>query len=265
MQEIKSILISLIEVGPHRQRTEGEDEEQYELTASVKRVGIIEPIIVVSKDDRFSLVAGHRRIAAAAAAGLAEIPAIVRAGTEAENAEVRFAENFFRKDLSAVERAAAIRECLDNGTMTIEELAKSFHKKEAWVTAQASMTTWAPEVLDAIHYGKISVAAGRNLALIDEPQYRAFLLNNAIENGASARATAAWLQGYQLSRPPEAALTMKPVDGVQPAAAIIPQAPCMFCGGMFRTDALNFLGSCGVCLARFQQAQQMADQPKPGG
>jgi len=265
MQEIKSLLISLIEVGPHRQRTEGEDEEIQELTASVRRVGIIEPIIVVPKDDRFLLVAGHRRIAAAAAAGLTEIPAIVREGTEAETAEVRFAENFFRLDLSPVERAAAIRECLDAGTMTIEELAKSFHKKEQWVTNQASMTTWAPEILDAIHYRKISVAAGRNLALIGDHQYRAFLLTNAVENGASARVTAAWLQGFQLSRPPEEALNTPPVDGVQPAAIIVPQAPCLFCCGTFRTDALNYMGVCGECLARFQQAQQNVDQQKPGG
>ncbi|GAJ13309.1 unnamed protein product, partial [marine sediment metagenome] len=74
MQEILSIAINKIEVGPHRQRSEGEDEELQELTASIRRVGVLVPVIVVPKDDRFLLVAGHRRIAAATAAALAEVP-----------------------------------------------------------------------------------------------------------------------------------------------------------------------------------------------
>ncbi len=265
MQEIQSIPILKIEVGQHRQRSEGEDDEIQEIAASIKRIGIIEPVIVVRKGDAFLLLAGHRRIAAASVAGLAEIPAIIREGTEAENAEVSFAENFFSLDLSPVERAAAIRECLDNGTMNIEDLAKVFHRTEQWITAQAGMTTWAPEVLQAIHSKRISVSAGRNLAMIDDPQHRAFLLNNAVENGASARVTAAWLQGYQLSRPPAEDLAAMPVDGPQPAAIIVPQAPCLFCCNTFRCDALNYMGVCGGCLGRFQQAQQNVDQQKSGG
>ncbi|MBA7563310.1 Nucleoid occlusion protein [subsurface metagenome] len=265
MLKVESIPIVKIEVGQHRQRSEGEDEEIQELTASIRRVGVLVPIIVVPKDDRFLLVAGHRRIAAAAAAGLAEVPAIVREGNEAENAEVCFAENFFSLDLSPVERAAAIRECLDNGTMNIEELAKVFHRTEQWVTAQANLTKWAPEVLHAIHTKRISVSAGRNLALIDDPQYRAFLLNNAVENGASARATAAWLQHYQLSRPPAEVLAAVSVDGPQPAAIVIPQGPCLFCCHTFRTDALNFMGVCSQCLANFQQARETVDQQPSGG
>ncbi|MBA7648717.1 Nucleoid occlusion protein [subsurface metagenome] len=265
MLTVESIPIAKIEVGPHRQRSEGEDEEIQEIAASIKRVGVVEPIIVARKGDTFSLVAGHRRIAAAAVAGLAEIPAIIREGTEAENAEVRFAENFFRRDLSPVEQAGAIRECLDDGIMNIEELAKGFHRTEQWITAQANLTTWAPEVLHAIHNKRISVSAGRNLAMIDDPQYRAFLLNNAVENGASARVTAAWLQAYQLSGHAQVELNAIPVDGPQPAAIVIPMAPCMFCVQTFRTDALNYMPVCGQCLAQFQQAREKVDQPKPGG
>lgn len=257
--------INKIKVGKHRQRTEGEDEDLQELTASIKRVGVLVPLIVVDKDGAFLLVAGHRRIAAAQAAGLTEIPVLITEGTEADNAEVSFAENFFRRDLSPVEQAAAIRECIDNGIMNIEELAKGFHRSEQWITAQANLTTWAPEVLHAIHNKRISVSAGRNLALIDDPQYRAFLLNNAVENGASARVTAAWLQAYQLSGHAHADLDTIPVDGPQPAAIVIPMAPCLFCLQTFRTDALNYMAVCGQCLAKFQQARENVDQQPSGG
>lgn len=264
MAEIQNIPIIKIEVGPHRQRSEGEDEQIQELTASIRRVGVLVPLIVGRKNDAFLLVAGHRRIVAATAAGLTDVPAIIREGTKAEVAEVSFAENFFRRDLSPVEQAAAIRECLDNGIMNIEDIAKGFNRSQQWITAQANMTTWAPEVLQAIHLKYISVSAGRNLAAITDGQYRNFLLHNAVENGATARVTAAWLQAWQLSRPPEEALSQAPVDGVVPAAAVVPQAPCLFCANVFRTDALNYMGVCGQCLADFQQARakRMEDEQR---
>jgi len=259
-----NIPILKIEVGPHRQRTEGEDEEIQELAASIRSVGVLEPIIVRAEGDHFLLVAGHRRIAAASIAGLADIPAIVRSDSDAKATEVSFAENFFRRDLSPVEQASAIRGCIDDKIMTIEELAKGLHRSEQWICEQAKMTTWAPEVLQAIHVKAISVSAARNLAAISDPQYRGFLLHNAVENGVTARVTAAWLQAYQLSKGPEEALTAVPVDGVVPAAAVVPMAACMFCGKMFRTDALNYMGIDGQCLADFQQARakRMADETR---
>lgn len=265
MSEILSIPIHEIEVGPHRQRSEGEDEQIQELTASIRRLGVLVPLIVVRKNDSFLLVAGHRRIAAATAAALTHVPAIVREGKEAENVEVSFAENFFRLDLSPVEQAAAIRGCIDDEVMTVTELAKGMNRSENWICEQAKMTTWPDEVLQAIHFKYISVAAAKNLAAIADPQYRSFLLHNAVENGASARSTAAWLQSWQLNRPPEEAVTQEPVDGVVPAAAIIPQAPCLFCTGVFRTDALNFMGVCGQCLGDFQQARERRLEEEKSG
>ena len=255
MQTIESIPINTIEVGPHRQRSEGEDEDIQEIAASIRRIGVIEPVIVRRVGDSVLLVAGHRRIAAAQAAGLAEIPAIVRESNQAEAAEVSFAENFFRRDLSPVEQASAIRGCIDDKIMTIEELAKGMHRSEQWICEQAKMTTWPDDVLQAIHFKHISVSAARNLAAISDPQYRSYLLYNAVENGVTARVTAAWLQAWHLSKGPEEALHAEPVDGVIPAAAVVPQSNCMFCLNMFRCDALNYMGVCGQCLADFQQAR----------
>jgi ParB family chromosome partitioning protein len=256
MVAIESIPIVKIQVGPHRQRSEADDEQIEELAASINRVGVLAPIIVRREGDSILLVAGHRRIAAAKAAGLAEIPAIIREGFPEDMVEVSFAENFFRRDLSPVEMAAAIRECIDEGIMSFEELAKGLHRSTHWVKAQASITTWPQEILQAIHLKQISVSAASFLATVTDPQYRAFLLNNAIENGATARATAAWVNSWKLSRPPEEAITQVPVEGVIPAVAVIPQAPCLFCAQVHRTDGLNYMPVCPVCLADFQQARE---------
>ncbi len=185
--------------------------------------------------------------------------AIIRESNEAERAEVSFAENFFRRDLSPVEQASAIRGCIDEKVMTIKELAKGLHKSEKWIYDQAQITTWPDDVLQAIHFKYISVSAARNLAPISDPQYRGFLLATAVENGATAKQTAAWLQEWQLSRPKEEALAAPTVGGVVPAAAVVPKASCMFCCHMFRTDALNYMAVCGQCLEDFQQARERRD------
>ena len=264
MAEIQNIPIIKIRVGQHRQRSEQEDEAISELAASIKRIGVIVPLILQKKGDTLHLVAGHRRILAALRVGLSDLPCIVQDSDEARATETAFAENFFRRDLSPVEQAAAIRECLDDGIMTIEQIAQGFHRSQGWITAQANMTTWAPEVLQAIHEKAISVSAGRNLAMITDAQYRNFLLHNAVENGVTARVTAAWLQAWQLSRPPEEAMMAAPVDGVVHAAAVVPQAPCLFCANVYRTDGLNYMPVCPSCLADFQQAreQRIADEKR---
>ena len=257
MTEIQNVPITSIEVGHHRQRAEGEDEDINDLATSIKRLGIIEPLLLQKEGDTLHLVSGHRRLLAAVRVGLQDLPCIIQDSDKARATETAFAENFFRRDLSPVEQAAAIRECLDAGIMTIEQIAQGFHRSQTWVTAQANLTTWPDEILQAIHLKQISVSAARNLAAISDIQYRGFLLHNAIENGVTARVTAAWLQAWQLSKGPEEALSTAPVDGVIPAVAVIPQAPCLFCCNVFRTDALNYMPVCGRCLADFQQAREM--------
>lgn len=259
------LLISQIKVGEHRKRSADEDDEIAELAASIKSVGVLEPLIVVRKDGAFLLVAGHRRIAAAALAGLSQVPVSITEADESVVKEISFAENFFRRNLSAVEQAAAIRESVDEGSMSIEQLAKGFHRSQQWITNQITLTTWAPEVLQAIHENRISVSAAANIAAIPEPRYRNYLLGNAVENGVTARVTAAWLQSYILSRPPEEALHAEPVDGPDRPAQIVPQAPCMFCSQVQRTDALNYMPVCGQCLADFQQSRARVQKQETGG
>ena len=256
MKQIQEIPAAQIKVGKHDQRVTGEDPELDELAASILSLGVLEPLLLEREGDTFHLVSGHRRLLAALRVGLSSVPCIVQDSDKVRSTETAFAENFFRKDLSPVELASAIRGCIDDGTISIEELAKGLHRSTNWIKAQASMTTWPPEILQAIHQKQISVSAACNLALIADNQYRGFLLHNAIENGATARATAGWLQSWQLSRPPEEALSTAPVGGVIPAVAVIPQAPCLFCANVFRTDGLNYMPVCPQCLADYQQARE---------
>jgi len=258
MEQVKDIPITMISVGEHAQRMDDEDPDTIELAASIKRIGILSPLMVSEAGAGLVLIAGHRRLAAARMAGLDSVPCIVKEGSEDTVAEITFAENFFRKNLSPVELACALKDCLKKESMTIAELAAGFHKSEHWVQSMIAIADWPPEVTEAIHYEKISVSASRNLALVTEPVYRQFLVDNAVEQGATARTTAAWLQAFQSMATPQEAVAAPPVAVGAPQVPMVPQAPCLCCSQLFKVNEMSHVPVCGACvqLLRAVGAQQ---------
>jgi len=248
MNDMGQIPISQIKVGEHAQRIDAEDPETVELAASIKRLGVINPLVVCRDGDELRLVAGHRRIVAATLAGLQVVPCYIRTSEKDVDAEISFAENFFRKDLSPVELACALKGCLQKETMTIQQLAAGFHRSEHWVNSMIAVADWPGDVLEAIHNEKISVSAGSNLACVTEPEYRAFLVRNAVESGATARTTAAWLQAWQAYRPPEQAITAEPLPAGMPQVPLVPQAPCLCCSQLFEVNKMSHVPVCGACV-----------------
>lgn len=248
MAEVKEIPVEKIKVGEHALRMEAEDETLDELAESIRRIGIIVPLAVVSSGGVYMLVAGHRRLLAAKKCGLQKVPCIVRDDDKAQAKEVSFAENLFRTDLSPVELAAGIKDIFDQGIMELPALAAAMHRSPHWVGAQLLILNWPIDVQQAIHEGWLSVSAASNLALVNDDTYREFLLRNAEESGATARTTAAWLQAWRSMQPPEEAIRAEPVDGQKPVTPAVPQAPCICCGEVYRADELSHVPVCVHCI-----------------
>lgn len=253
MNEVGQIPIDDIKVGEHAQRIDAEDPDTVELAASIRRVGIINPLVVVRDGDELHLLAGHRRLVAACLAGLKVVPCFIRPSEKDVDAEISFAENFFRKDLSPVELAAALKDCLTKETMTIQQLAAGFHKSEHWVHSMIAIADWPDDVLEALHNEQFSVSAAHNLACVTEPDYRAFLVRNAVESGATARTTAAWLQAWRSMAPPEEAITAEPVAAGTPRVPLVPQAPCLCCSQLFMVNKMSHVPICGGCIQVLRQ------------
>lgn len=254
MANVKELPVSSIVIGEHALRLEAEDEAIDDLAASIRRVGIIVPLVVAPEGDLFHLIAGHRRLAAAKRLGLSEVPCCVREAKDVDRVEVSFAENLFRLDLSPVELAAGIRDALTKGIMDVQALSQAMHRSAHWVNAQVSLLSWPEDVLAAIHAGWLSVSAASNLALITDDAYRDFLLRNAADSGATARTTAAWLQAWRSMIPPEAAITAEPVSGESRTTPMVPQAPCLGCGDVKRSDELSHVPMCSHCIQAVREA-----------
>lgn len=254
MAKIVDIPVEKIKVGSYELRAGFDDEEINELARSIGRIGLIVPLVVRPENDGYILVAGHRRIRAAERANLKTVPCIVREDKPAEATEVSFAENLFRADLSPVELACGIRDCIDQGVMDAAGIATALHRTEYWVARQLALLSWPGDVLDAVHNGWLSVSAAANLAEVKEDNYRAFLLDNARDGGATARTTAAWLQAWRSMQPAEKAIHAEPVPAGERVTPMVPQAPCIVCGQIFRTDALAHIPVCQGCINTIRNA-----------
>lgn len=253
MAEVREIPIGKIQVGEHDQRLKTEDPGIDELAASIGRIGIISPLVVVDVDGVLHLIAGHRRLVAARMAGKLVVPCIVRASEKVLDSEITFAENFFRKDLSPVELAGAIKDCLANEAMTVEQLAAGFHRSVHWVNSMIAIADWPADVQEAIHEAAISVSAASNLACVTDDRYRDFLVRNAVEQGATARTTASWLQAWRVMQPAKEAITSEPVNAGRPLTPLVPQAPCICCSQIFPVNEMSHVPVCGACVQIIRQ------------
>ena len=202
--KVFTIKLEEIDAGENPLRLEGENKGITELAESIRRIGLINPLVVAlgPDDDRYRLIAGHRRFAACRRVGLKEVQVRIIKGEQREICEIALAENLFRKDLSPVEMAVAVVALIKEGGMAREQVASICHRPSAWVREQEEIVSWPADVQNAVHNGWLSVSAASNLALVYDDAHRRSLLNQAKQNGATARATAAWLQEWLSSVSP---------------------------------------------------------------
>jgi len=255
-QTVQVITVPLLQVHPGRHvvRAGGEDAELADLAASIQREGLINPIGVEATDDGYVVVHGHRRYAACRMAGVVEVPVRVFAGGEADLGRVVFAENYHRKDPSPVEQAAAIKDRLQGGDMSVEEVAAVFGRSAAWVRGQVAMMEWPDDVLMEVHGRRLSRAAGEALAQVTDEDYRVFLVRNAVESGATGRTCEAWLSAWRSMMPAEDAVGLEAPPSAGVPVRPLPEAPCLMCGESYRIDALSSVLMCVGCVGRVRES-----------
>jgi len=254
MSKAMKIPLRHIVAKKHEQRLSYDDEAIDSLARSITRIGLLVPLHVTLEGEKYEIVCGHRRLKALRQAGIEKADCIVVDTDEKKEGEITFAENFYRKNLSSVELACSMKDCLDNEAMTVEELASGFHRSVHWVQSMVAIAGWPADVQEVIHSERLSVSAASNLACVTDDSYRAFLVRNAVEQGATARTTASWLQAWRAMQPQEEAITSVPAEAGSPVQPIIPQAPCLCCSEIFPVDRMSHVPMCGECIKMIRQA-----------
>jgi len=165
---LREIAISAIDPNPNQPRVYFDEETLSELTASIRAIGLLQPVLVrPAKGGRFELIAGERRWRAASRAGLSVIPAIIRVTDDVSSVEQALVENLHREDLTALEEAAAYQQLLDDFRMTHETIAEKVGKSRSAITNAIRLLSLPPSIQLLLADGQLS--AGHAKALMGTP------------------------------------------------------------------------------------------------
>ena len=173
-EKVELIKITKIEPNRDQPRKKFDEEKLEELANSIKQYGVIQPIIVMPKDDYYQIVAGERRWRASKKAGLTEMPCLVRTKTEQENREIALIENIQRENLNPIEKARGLRKLLDDYGLTQQELADKLGMSRSGLTNNVRILNLDPRVIDLVLEYNFSERQCRELMKVQDPdkQYK---------------------------------------------------------------------------------------------
>lgn len=177
--------INLIEANEYQPRSVFAQEELQELANSIKEQGLIQPIIVIKKDDKYQLIAGERRLRAHKILGLTTIEAIVRQANQESQSLMALIENIQREDLNPVELARAYTQAMKDFKLTQEKLGDKIGVKRAVIANYCRILNLPEEVLSKVEENILTFGHAKVLAAIKDAQMVIDLANKIIKEGLS--------------------------------------------------------------------------------
>lgn len=186
-EKIHKLALDIVEPSSDQPRKHFDEESLKELAESIKKHGVLQPIVVSPNGKTYRLVAGERRWRAAKIANLKEIPAIVKTLEELERLEISIIENVQRVDLTPIEQAVSIEKLHQQFSMSYESIAKRLGKAISTVNNIVRLLQLPPEAIEALNKKNITEGHARAiLSLKDHPEQQKHLLKACI-NGWSVR------------------------------------------------------------------------------
>ncbi|MBP3410748.1 MAG: ParB/RepB/Spo0J family partition protein [Clostridia bacterium] len=184
--EVRMLPIRLIDPNPDQPRRSFDEEALEELAASIRAVGVIQPIIVAPTGERYRIIAGERRYRASRMAEQEEIPAIVRDWDQQRQMEAALIENLQRDDLNPIEEARGVRRLMDESGLTQEKIAERLGKSRPAVANLLRLLNLVDSVQQLVIEGKLSAGHARALVTV-EPKRQVQLANLTVQQGWSVR------------------------------------------------------------------------------
>jgi len=180
--------VAEIEPNPHQPRGKVERDSLGGLVDSIRAVGVLQPVVVRPIDgNRFQLVAGERRWRASQAAGLATIPAVIRAEEGWDGLSEALVENLVREDLNPLEEAAAFRQLIEDFGMSHEEVGVRVGRSRPAISNALRLLSLPGEVQRLLGDGELSGGHGKVLAALDDQAYAIHLANRCAKEKWSVR------------------------------------------------------------------------------
>ena len=189
--EKKVVELNLDDVLPNRfqPRIKFDEESINELAMSIKKYGVIQPIVVRQIGDKYEIIAGERRYKASRIAGKQTIPAIIYELSDKDSVEIALLENVQREDLTPIEKAISYKKILDMGYINQEDLAQKIGKSQSAIANTLRLLNLAEEVQEALLETKISERHARSLLKVKDEKQQVTMLNRIINERLTVRKT----------------------------------------------------------------------------
>lgn len=200
-EEERILKVKLRDIDPRKDqpRTVFEEEKMEELTESVRRMGVITPLIVEKVGRRYRIVAGERRWRAAKAAGLKEVPVMIKKDTEERIEEIALIDNLQRENLNPVEEAKAFRQIMEKQNLTQEKLSEVISRSRSSIANSLRLLQLPPSVLSLLEEGELSVGHAKCLLSLPEGD-REEVAGILVEKGLSIRETEDFILKWKKSK-----------------------------------------------------------------
>jgi len=203
--------IDKVEPNKDQPRKEFKQDALDELADSIKQYGVIEPLVVVKRDDYYMIVTGERRWRASRLAGLKEVPVVVKDLSDQEIAEISLIENIQREDLNAIEEALAYKRLIEEFHMKQDEVADKVSKSRTVIANSVRLLKLADKVQQMIIDEMITTGHARALLGIDNIEEQIKLAEEVYDKRLTVRETEKMVKNAQAK---------KNVSSKTPAAAI---------------------------------------------
>ena len=197
---VEEITTAKLFPNPDQPRKDFDEGALFDLMNSIKEHGIINPIVVTQKGERYMIIAGERRYRAALMAGLEKVPVIVKDYTEKEIQEISLIENLQREDLNPIEAAYGMKKLMDEYKLTQEVLAERLGKSRPAIANTLRLLTLDAKVIDLVREGKLSSGHARTLVPVPREE-QASLAAECVKSGWSVREAERAVKQYL--NPPE--------------------------------------------------------------
>ena len=193
------INVDRIDPNPFQPRKEFSDDKLKDLSQSIRRYGVLQPLVVTKKEAmdgdgamsaRYELIAGERRLRASKIAGLLQVPVVIRSDIQDNNIRLELAiiENLQREDLNPIDRARAFKRLIDEFSMTHTEVAHRMSRSREYISNSLRLLTLPEDMVQAVIDGKISEGHTRPLLmLVDDADRQRALFNEMVHRRITVR------------------------------------------------------------------------------
>ena len=181
------VKLSMIEPNRSQPRKNFDEEQLQQLADSMKRYGVLQPLLVQKRENGFEIIAGERRWRAAKMADLKEVPVVVREYDPQQTMEIALIENVQREDLNPIEEAMAYQQLIQEFNLKQEEIAERVSKSRTTITNSLRLLNLAKEVQQMLVENRLSSGHARALLSLEDPKLQIELAHKIEQNKMSVR------------------------------------------------------------------------------